>query len=142
MVELMQPGESVLKALRRLGGGKGGSSKASASQRWKTKKQKTGTETTVNTEDLNKLTGFADLLLQVCRLFISICTKIYVYLGPVWILFRLLWFNLNKCSKPHEQFILKFAPMPLKQKTSLFFCKLANIFFLGHHPHKFQPPFI
>jgi hypothetical protein len=67
MVALMKPQETILKALRRLGGGKAGCSSSSASQRWKAKRQKvsdtTKTEPPANKEDLLKLTGFADRLL-------------------------------------------------------------------------------
>ena len=63
MVEIMKPGETVIKAIRRLGGSKGA---GSASQRWKKKKAKTE-ETEADTGDketLAKLTGFADSILS------------------------------------------------------------------------------
>ena len=57
-------------ALIRLGGGKAGLASSSASQRWKTKKQKAKEErekcqekSSANKEDLLKLTGHADMLL-------------------------------------------------------------------------------
>lgn len=76
MLELMKPGESVLKTLKRLGGGKAGAAMASASQRWKAKKAKlkdngTAAASNVDTEEMarNKekllqLTEIADKLLQ------------------------------------------------------------------------------
>ena len=73
MLEFMKAGESVTKALRRLGGGNKGIS-MSASQRLKAKKQKlreqkssqkeADPDTTANREDFLKLTGFADQLVQ------------------------------------------------------------------------------
>lgn len=66
MVEIMKEGETVTKALKRLGGGKTMSSAA----RWKAKKQKTQSNTEEsaaeksNKENLLKLTGLADQLLQ------------------------------------------------------------------------------
>lgn len=63
MMEFMRPGESVAKALRRLGGGKAA---MSASQRWK--KKKAGVvedpEEKENKEKMLKLTGFADSILS------------------------------------------------------------------------------
>lgn len=67
MLELMLPGETVLKALKRLGGGK---NIQSASQRWKKKKSPESKDTAkeeeekANKEKLLKLTGLADVLLQ------------------------------------------------------------------------------
>jgi len=62
MVELMRPGESVAKALRRLGGGQ---KAQSASQRWK--KKKAGVvedpQEKENKEKMLKLTGIADEIL-------------------------------------------------------------------------------
>ena len=69
MVDHVKPGESVAKALRRLGGNKG--KQMSSSQRWKAKKQKTGNQPTEeevkiqkDKEDFLKLTGLADEILQ------------------------------------------------------------------------------
>lgn len=70
MLEIVKPGETVLKSLRRLGGGRSGAKHASASARWKAKRQKDdkqGEESDVSAEDkqhLLKLTGLADELLQ------------------------------------------------------------------------------
>ena len=67
MLELMKPGESVLKSLKRLGGSQ---NSGSASQRWKKKKKGEAVdpakeaEEKENKEKLLKLTGFADKLLQ------------------------------------------------------------------------------
>ena len=62
MVEMMKPGESVAKTLRRLGGKKAG---MSASQRWK--KKKAGAvedpEEKENKEKMLRLTGLADTIL-------------------------------------------------------------------------------
>jgi len=63
MVELMKPGESVAKALRRLGGGQ---KTQSASQRWKKKKKTDVVEDPAekeNKENMLKLTGMADEIL-------------------------------------------------------------------------------
>lgn len=69
MVEHIKPGESVAKALRRLGGNKG--KQMSSSQRWKAKKQKTEAQSTEadaqlkkDKEDFLTLTGLADKILQ------------------------------------------------------------------------------
>ena len=88
MIELMKPGESVLKALRRLGGGKAGCSLSSASQRWKAKRQKQTDKSEenppANKEHLLKLTGLADRLLSQGNLEIyqdtyeKLCFKIKV----------------------------------------------------------------
>jgi len=63
MIELMRPGESVAKALRRLGGNKGF---VSQSQRWK--KKKAGAvedpKEKENKENMLKLTGLADTVLS------------------------------------------------------------------------------
>jgi len=63
MVEMMRPGESVAKALRRLGGNKGF---VSQSQRWK--KKKAGAvedpKEKENKEKMLKLTGLADAILS------------------------------------------------------------------------------
>ena len=69
MLKLMKPGESVLKSLRRLGGGKAGMAAASASRRWKEKRAAAagGNKSTapeVNRADLLALTGHADRQLQ------------------------------------------------------------------------------
>ena len=70
MLEIVKPGETVLKSLRRLGGGRGGTKHSSASAKWKAKRQKDdkqGGEGKVSAEDkqhLLKLTGLADELLQ------------------------------------------------------------------------------
>ena len=62
MVDMMQPGESVARSLRRLGGGKTG---MSASQRWKKKKAgaKEDPQEKQNKEKMLKLTGLADAIL-------------------------------------------------------------------------------
>lgn len=62
MVELMQPGESVAKTLRRLGGGKAA---MSASQRWKKKKAgaKEDPQEAENKAKMLKMTGLADAIL-------------------------------------------------------------------------------
>lgn len=63
MVQLMKPGESVAKALRRLGGGH---KAQSASQRWKKKKKADEVEDPAakeNKENMLKLTGMADEIL-------------------------------------------------------------------------------
>jgi len=88
MIEMMKPGETVLKALRRLGGGKAGCSLSSASQRWKAKRQKqtdiSKESPPANKEHLLKLTGLADRLLSQGNLEIyqdtyeKICFKIKV----------------------------------------------------------------
>ena len=70
MLEIVKPGETVLKSLRRLGGGRDGTKTSTASARWKAKRRKNelkdgGNE--VSAEDkqkLLKLTGLADELLQ------------------------------------------------------------------------------
>lgn len=73
ILEIIKPGETVLKALRRLGGTEGGRGKcSSASARWqgKAKKQKVSEENVesstveVDKERLLKLTELADFLLQ------------------------------------------------------------------------------
>ncbi|KAK2172987.1 hypothetical protein NP493_913g02037 [Ridgeia piscesae] len=70
MLKLMKPGESVLKSLRRLGGGKAGMAAASASRRWKEKRaaaqggNKSTSAPEVNRTDLLALTGHADRQLQ------------------------------------------------------------------------------
>eukprot|EP00090_Calanus_glacialis_P047387 TRINITY_DN9819_c0_g1_i1.p1 TRINITY_DN9819_c0_g1~~TRINITY_DN9819_c0_g1_i1.p1 ORF type:complete len:361 (-),score=162.72 TRINITY_DN9819_c0_g1_i1:55-1083(-) len=63
MVELMRPGESVAKALRRLGGNKGF---VSQSQRWKKKKAGAVEDPAEkeNKEKMLKLTGLADAILS------------------------------------------------------------------------------
>ena len=67
MLPLMKPGESVIKALKRLGGSQ---NSGSASQRWKKKKKGEETdpakeaEEKVNKEKMLQLTEFADKLLQ------------------------------------------------------------------------------
>jgi len=63
MVELMRPGESVAKSLRRLGGNKGF---VSQSQRWKKKKVGAVEDPTEkeNKEKMLKLTGLADAILS------------------------------------------------------------------------------
>jgi len=62
MLEIMQPGESVARSLRRLGGGKAG---MSASQRWKKKKSgaQEDPKEKLNKENMLKLTGLADGIL-------------------------------------------------------------------------------
>lgn len=69
MLDYIKPGESVAKALRRLGGSKG--KQVSSSQRWKAKKQKTENQATEaeaqiqkDKEDFLKLTGLADQIVQ------------------------------------------------------------------------------
>lgn len=63
MLSLLKPGESIVKALRRLGG-KGGKTQ-SASQRWKKQKtQETDPQKIQEKENMLKLTGLADSLLQ------------------------------------------------------------------------------
>ena len=70
MLEYIKPGESVAKALRRLGGNKG--KQMSTSQRWKAKKQKKENQANSEAdeqiqkdkEDFLKLTGLADEILQ------------------------------------------------------------------------------
>ena len=69
MLKLMQPGETVLKALKRLGGNKTGKSSASASQRWKAKRAKLDSgndseEDPVKKKAFTDLTELADKLLQ------------------------------------------------------------------------------
>jgi len=66
MIKYMKPGENVLKAIRRLGGNK---KAVSSADRWKKKKQQAEPEvvdeaTKLNKENLLKLTGHADELLQ------------------------------------------------------------------------------
>lgn len=66
MIEVVKPGETIAKALRRLGGG---TKSMSASQRWKAKKQKmaAGDSKGDNPEDkamFLKLTGLADDLVS------------------------------------------------------------------------------
>ena len=63
MLEIMKPGESVAKTLRRLGGGK---SAMSASQRWKKKKAgaQEDPKEKENKEKMLKLTGLADGILS------------------------------------------------------------------------------
>jgi len=65
MVELMRPGESVAKSLRRLGGNKG-KGFVSQSQRWKKKKAGVVEDPTEkeNKEKMLKLTGLADAILS------------------------------------------------------------------------------
>merc|ERR1712059_32680 len=60
MMEFMRPGESVAKALRRLGGGKAA---MSASQRWK-KKKAGGVKDPEKKEKMLKLTGFGGSILS------------------------------------------------------------------------------
>lgn len=65
MLVHMKPGETVAKALRRLGGNKG--KHLSSSQRWKAKKQKQETEdneAAKSKEDFLELTGLADKVLS------------------------------------------------------------------------------
>lgn len=70
ILEIIKPGESVLKGLKRLGGKN--PSQSSASRKWKVKRQKTedkstgiGVENTLQDKELLlKLTGHADDLLQ------------------------------------------------------------------------------
>ncbi|ESO96291.1 hypothetical protein LOTGIDRAFT_144141 [Lottia gigantea] len=66
MLSLMEPGESVTKSLRRLGGNKG--KIQLASQRWKAKKQKgsdkPSAEETANKEKLLSLTSLANSLIS------------------------------------------------------------------------------
>lgn len=99
MFELMQPGETVLKALRRLGGSKG--KPASSIDRWKNKKQTNKTDnsgaksaTSTNTfddvkkredkENMLRLTGFADKLLNAGQMEVYEMTyeKLYYILKP------------------------------------------------------------
>jgi len=65
MIDIMKPGENVLKALRRLGGNK---KPISSADRWKKKKLKVeevvDEKAAENTANLLKLTGLADTLLQ------------------------------------------------------------------------------
>ena len=63
ILTLLQPGESVAKALRRLGGG--GKKAMSASERWKKKKAGVAEDPQVkiNKENMLKLTGLADSIL-------------------------------------------------------------------------------
>jgi len=65
MVELMRPGESVAKSLRRLGGNKG-KKFVSQSERWKKKKAGAVEDPTEreNKEKMLKLTGLADAILS------------------------------------------------------------------------------
>lgn len=64
VLELLLPGETVLKALKRFGGQK----TLTASQRWKNKKEGKGAESTTSSssdkEKLTKLTGLADSILN------------------------------------------------------------------------------
>ena len=62
MLTILQPGESVLKALKRLGGGK----VQSASERWKKKKQNDGAtqENDQNKQNIAKLTEHANIILS------------------------------------------------------------------------------
>lgn len=63
MLTLLKPGESIVKAIRRLGG-KGGKTQ-SASQRWKKQKiEETDPQKIQEKENMLKLTGLADSLLQ------------------------------------------------------------------------------
>lgn len=69
MLDYVKPGESIAKALRRLGGKKG--KQISTSQRWKAKKQKKEDQTSEadaqiqkDKEDFLNLTGLADQILQ------------------------------------------------------------------------------
>lgn len=67
MVNFIKPGETVAKALRRLGGTKG--KQMSSSQRWKAKKQKKeeteeDRQAVKDKEDFLALTGLADKVLQ------------------------------------------------------------------------------
>lgn len=68
IVPLLKAGETIMKAIRRLGGGKSGHASSSASQRWKTKKLKTEANanqaTPEDKENMLKLTELADSLLQ------------------------------------------------------------------------------
>lgn len=99
MFELMQPGETVLKALRRLGGSKGKA--ASSIDRWKNKKQTNKTDnsgaksaTSTNPfddvkkredkENMLRLTGFADKLLNTGQMEVYEMTyeKLYYILKP------------------------------------------------------------
>lgn len=66
ILEILKPGETVTKAVRRLGGGK----TASASERWKKKKgqQQTNTQQEEDSSDkeaLERLTGLADQLVSI-----------------------------------------------------------------------------
>ena len=66
MVELMRPGESVAKSLRRLGGNNKGKKFVSQSERWKKKKAGVVDDPTEkeNKENMLKLTGLADAILS------------------------------------------------------------------------------
>lgn len=63
MIDLMNPGESVAKSLRRLGGG---GKKMTSAQRLKAKKQgiKPTEEEVKNKESFQVLTGLADKMIQ------------------------------------------------------------------------------
>ena len=60
MLQLLKPGESVAKALRRLGGNK----KVSSAQRWKNKKQVLSGEEKENRDKMLRLTELADAILS------------------------------------------------------------------------------
>lgn len=62
MLTILHPGENVLKALKRLGGGK----IQSASERWKKKKQgaESGDKNNQSKEDITKLTEYANSILS------------------------------------------------------------------------------
>ena len=68
MLELMKPGESVAKSLRRLGGG---AKKLTSAQRLKAKKQgiKPTEEEMKNKESMQTLTSLADKLIQSGKMF-------------------------------------------------------------------------
>ncbi|XP_069134765.1 CD2 antigen cytoplasmic tail-binding protein 2-like [Argopecten irradians] len=69
MLQYVNPGETIMKALKRLGGSKSGKAQ-SASQRWKAKKQKTALTDEQNEqnvkdkENMLKLTGLANQLMH------------------------------------------------------------------------------
>lgn len=66
MIDIVKPGESVAKSLRRLGGG---NKKLTSAQRLKAKKQgiKPTEEELKNKESFQALTGLADKLIQSGR---------------------------------------------------------------------------
>ena len=105
MVDYIKPGESVAKALRRLGGNKG--KQMSSSQRWKAKKQKTGNQPSEeelkiqkDKEDFLKLTGLADEILQSGNMEVYEMT------------YEKLNFEIKKSEKPSDKERLKSLNIP------------------------------
>ena len=93
MTGLMRPGESVLKTLRRLGGGKAGIAASSASRKWKEKRavaagNKSASTPDVNRVDLLLLTGHADRLLQASM-------KRFFVLHSTWVLYKWEQYGIN-----------------------------------------------